>query len=63
MLGVRRPSVTEVLRPLQQDGLIRYHRGQMVILDRQGLEHASCECYRTVQKEYARILGRLGSQP
>jgi CRP-like cAMP-binding protein len=57
MLGVRRPSVTEVLRPLQQDGLIDYRRGKMVILDRKGLEGASCECYRTVRREYDRILG------
>ena len=57
MLGVRRSSVTEVLRPLQQDGLIDYRRGKMVILDRKGLEDASCECYRTARREYARILG------
>jgi CRP-like cAMP-binding protein len=55
MLGVRRPSVTDVLRPLRQHGLIRYHRGRMVILDRKGVEDASCECYRTVRREYARI--------
>ena len=59
MLGVRRPSITEVLRPLQKDGVIRYRRGTMVILDRESLEAKSCECFRTVQAEYVRLLGRL----
>jgi CRP-like cAMP-binding protein len=57
MLSVRRPSVTDVLRPLQEDGLIRYHRGKMTVLDRQGLEARSCECYRIVVQEYERLLG------
>jgi len=57
MLGVRRSSVTEVLQPLHEDGLIRYRRGSMTVLDRQGLEAASCECYRIVQDEFLRLLG------
>jgi CRP-like cAMP-binding protein len=57
MLGVRRASITEVLRPLQEDGLIRYRRGRMVVLDREGLEEASCECYQLVVQEYHRLLG------
>jgi CRP-like cAMP-binding protein len=57
MLGVRRPSITEVLRPLQKDGLIGYRRGKMTIFDREGLEAASCECYRIVVQEYQRLLG------
>ena len=56
MLGVRRASVTEVLGPLQEGGLVRYDRGRIVILDGAGLEARSCECYRVVRDEYARLL-------
>src|SRR5205085_95016 len=48
MLGVRRASVTEVLRPLQIDGLIRASRGKVVILDAKRLADASCECYGVI---------------
>jgi len=57
MLGVRRPTVTEVLHPLQERGLIRSRRGTITIVDRAGLEAMSCECYQSVKDEYARLLG------
>lgn len=60
MLGVRRSSVTDVLLPLQGAGLIRSRRGTISILDREGLESNSCECYKVVEEEYERLFGRKG---
>lgn len=60
MLGVRRASITDVLRPLDEKGFIRAGRGKITILDRSGLEKASCECYRTVHEAYGRLLGING---
>lgn len=57
MLGARRASVTEVLRPLQEAGLVRSSRGQIRILDGVGLEERSCECYQVVRERYDRLLG------
>ena len=57
MLGVRRPGVSIAAGILQKAGLIRYARGRMAIIDRPGLEAASCECYHTVRHEFARLLG------
>src|SRR4029077_19941954 len=57
MLGVRRPTVTAVAGSLQTAALIPYPRGRMTVLDRKGLEAASCECYEVVAKELDRLLG------
>ncbi len=57
MLGARRASVTEALRPLKKAGLVRSERGRIVILDGAGLEQRSCECYEAVKTEYDRLLG------
>jgi CRP-like cAMP-binding protein len=56
MLGVRREGVTEGALKLQKAGLIRYARGRITVLDRPGLERATCECYAVVKKEYERLL-------
>jgi CRP-like cAMP-binding protein len=48
MLGVRRTSVTEVAGKMQHEGVITYSRGVIKILDRDGLERLSCECYQTL---------------
>ena len=47
MLGTSRPTVTVVAGTLQKAGLITYHRGRVTVVDRENLEAASCECYRT----------------
>jgi len=52
MLGVRRAGVTVAANDLRTSGLIDYHRGDIVIVDRQGLEKVCCECYRIVKQEY-----------
>jgi hypothetical protein len=43
-------------RKLQSDGLIRYPRGRITVIDRAGVEARSCECYKAVKKEYGRLL-------
>ena len=56
MLGVRREGVTEAAGKLQAEGLIRYSRGRIKVLDRKQLEARVCECYGVVKKEYDRLL-------
>jgi CRP-like cAMP-binding protein len=56
MLGVRRPTVTLILGELQKAGLVDHRRGTIHIVDRAGLEAASCECYATVKATFARLL-------
>jgi CRP-like cAMP-binding protein len=56
MLGVRREGVTEAALKLQKAGLIRYSRGHITVLEREGLEGRTCECYAVVKKEYDRLL-------
>ncbi|MBL8771894.1 MAG: Crp/Fnr family transcriptional regulator [Phenylobacterium sp.] len=56
MLGLQRTTVTAVTAGLQARGLIRTHRGRVEIVDRPGLERASCECYRAVEDHFAALL-------
>ncbi|MBX9916508.1 MAG: Crp/Fnr family transcriptional regulator [Nitrosomonas sp.] len=56
MLGVRREGITEAAGKLQQEGLIHCRRGHIAVLDREGLEARSCECYQVVKTEFERLL-------
>jgi CRP-like cAMP-binding protein len=57
MLGVRRAGVTVAAGMLQKAGLIRYARGNITVIDRVGLEAASCPCYATIRDSYEQLLG------
>jgi CRP-like cAMP-binding protein len=55
MLGVRREGVTAAAARLQRAGIIRYSRGHITLLDRDGLRNCACECYETITGEYKRL--------
>lgn len=56
MLGVRRATVTLVANTFQRAGFIKYARGVVAIVNRQGLKEASCECYDLVTRHYEEML-------
>jgi CRP-like cAMP-binding protein len=57
MLGVRRVGVTNAAASLRSRNIISYSRGNITILDRNGLEAASCSCYKADNETYTRIMG------
>jgi CRP-like cAMP-binding protein len=57
MLGVRRVGITKAATSLQRRKLISYSRGHVTVLDRGGLQAASCGCYEADKASYARTLG------
>jgi len=59
MLGVRRATVTETAQTLQSLGLIRYYRGTITVLDRDGLQKAACVCYRLIEGEFTRLTAAM----
>lgn len=56
MLGANRKSVTLAAQAMQAAGLIRYRRGTIQVLDRRGIEKASCECYAIVRERFDAFL-------
>ena len=57
MIGVRRASVTETMNALKRRELVSYKRGVIRILDREGLEELSCECYQTIKDAFDDLVG------
>jgi CRP-like cAMP-binding protein len=56
ILGANRKSVTLAAQSMQMAGLISYRRGTIQVLDRAGLEKASCECYAIVKERFDAFL-------
>jgi len=61
LLGVRREGVTAAALKLQHDGVIRYSRGHIAVLDRKRLEQRTCECYAVAKREHERLLAPLAA--
>lgn len=55
MLGVHRPTVSTAANMLQQAGLIKYSRGQLRVLDEEGLRNGSCECLEIIEKQFEKV--------
>lgn len=62
MLGVRRATVNLATGMLKKAGLIRYVRGKLTIIDRRGLESASCDCYQEIIRVYDSVLPKAPKQ-
>lgn len=60
ILGVQRSAVSIAASALQQQRLINYSRGDITILDRKGLENASCSCYAAIAKDQRRFSNVAG---
>jgi CRP-like cAMP-binding protein len=62
MLGVRRATVNLATGMLKKAGFIRYVRGTITIIDRRGLESASCDCYQDIIRVYDSVLPKRQKQ-
>ena len=56
MLGVSRGRVNMVTGALEKAGWIKNSRNQITVLDWKGLQASSCDCYRIIKQEFARVL-------
>jgi CRP-like cAMP-binding protein len=57
MLGVRRVGITTAACVLQREGLIKYSRGKIQVLNRRGLKASACSCYAADREAYLKVLG------
>ena len=57
MLGVHRPTVSTAANMLQTAGLIKYSRGQLQVLDAEGLRNGSCECLEVIENQFSKVFG------
>ena len=57
VLSVRRVGITAAASQLQRNGMIEYRRGNLTVLNRKGLEAATCSCCATDKKSYKHFLG------
>jgi len=62
MLGTNRSGVTIAAATLRNAGFIRYKNGKITVLDRPGLEYASCECYEVARAQFAGLLRPMKSE-
>jgi CRP-like cAMP-binding protein len=60
MLGVRRPSVSIAMSILSKAGYTSYRRGKVEVIDRDGLEQASCECYEVLSRQFEKRFPTAG---
>lgn len=63
VLGTGRTGITMAANKLQRDGLIRYHRGQITILNRVGMEAISCDCYQITKEVFEHSFDSNSSGP
>lgn len=63
MLGVQRTSIGLIANAMQKDGLIRYRRGKVEIIDFDRLQASACECFSIVKREYEEFLNDKKFQP
>lgn len=59
MLGVRRPTVTDIAQKLREEGLINYTRGRLTVTDRPRLEDCACACYGVIREQVARTFRKV----
>jgi CRP-like cAMP-binding protein len=55
LMGTTRPTITLVMQMFEKSGVVRVERGAITVVDRDGLEKLSCECYRIIRDHYREV--------